>query len=95
MWLLRHCLQPIPPGEGPHLVLDRTGLSIVGAGAWAAARHGGRGRRGWRTLHRGVDQSAVILVHPDASPVPPVAVWAALCGGVAGSRDVGRLWASR
>ena len=27
--------------------------------------------------------------------MPPVAVWAALCGGVAGSRDVGRLRASR
>ena len=80
----------------PHLVLDRTGLSLVRAGAWAAATHGGRGRRGWRTLHRGVDQSGVILVHPGASPVPPpVAVWAALCGGVAGSRDVGRPWAWR
>ena len=95
IWLLRRRLRPIPPGEGLHLVLDRTGLSLVRAGAWAAATHGGRGRRDWRTLHRGVDQSGVILVHPDASPVPPVAVWAALCGGVAGSRDVGRLWASR
>ena len=51
---LRHCLRPVPPGEGLHLVLDSTGLSIVGAGEWAAATHGGRGRRGWRKLHRGV-----------------------------------------
>ena len=50
-------------GEGLHLALDSTGLSIVGAGEWAAATHGGRGRRGWRTLHRGVDQSGVIRVH--------------------------------
>ena len=28
-----------------------------------AAKHGGRGRCGWRTLHRGVDQSGVIRVH--------------------------------
>ena len=84
IWLLRRRLRPIPPGDGLHLVLDRTGLSIVRAGAWTAAKHGGRGRRGWRKLHRGVDQSGVILVHSDASPVPPVAVWAALCGGVAG-----------
>ena len=63
MWLLRHRLRPIPSGEGLHLVLDRTGLSIVGAGEWAAAKHGGRGRRGWRKLHRGVDRSGVILVH--------------------------------
>ncbi len=60
---LRRCLRPVPPGEGLHLVLDSTGLSIVGAGEWAAAKHGGRGRRGWRKLHRGVDQSGVILVH--------------------------------
>ena len=50
-------------GEGLHLVLDSTGLSIVGAGEWAAAKHGGRGQRGWRKLHLGVDQSGVILVH--------------------------------
>ena len=40
-------LRPIPPGEGLHLVLDSTGLSIVVAGEWAAATHGGCGRRGW------------------------------------------------
>ena len=60
---LRRCLRPVPPGEGLHLVLDSPGLSIVGAGEWAAAKHGGRGRRGWRKLHRGVDQSGVIRVH--------------------------------
>ena len=72
---LRRCLRPVPPGEGLHLVLDSMGLSIVGAGEWAAATHGGRGRRGWRKLHRGVDQSGVIRVHTlteatgdDASP---------------------------
>ena len=56
-------LRLVPPGEGLHLVLDSTGLSIVGAGEWAAAKHGGRGRRGWRKLHLGVDQSGVIRVH--------------------------------
>ena len=61
--LRRRLRPPVPPDEGIHLVLDSTGLSIVGAGEWAAAKHGGRGRRGWRKLHRGVDQSGVILVH--------------------------------
>ena len=56
-------LRPVPPGEGIHLVLDSTGLSIVGAGEWAAAKHGGCGRRGWRKLHLGVDRSGVIRVH--------------------------------
>ena len=32
-------------------MLDSTGLSIVGAGEWVAAKHGGYGRRGWRKLH--------------------------------------------
>ena len=32
-------------------------------GPWAAATHGGRGRRGWRKRHRGVDPSGVIRVH--------------------------------
>ena len=60
---LRRRLRPVPPGEDLHLVLDSTGLSIVGEGEWAAAKHGGRGRRGWRKLHLGVDQSGVIRVH--------------------------------
>ena len=58
---LRRRLRPVPPGEGLHLVLDSTGLSIVGAGEWAAAKHGGCGKRGWWKLHLGVDQSGVIL----------------------------------
>ena len=61
--LRRRLRSPVPPGEGLHLVLDSTGLSLVGAGEWATAKHGGRGRRGWRKLHRGVDQSGAILVH--------------------------------
>ena len=60
---LQRRLRPIPTGDGLHLVLDSTGLSIVGEGEWAAAKHGGRGRRGWRKLHLGVDRSGVIRVH--------------------------------
>ena len=61
--LRRRLRSPVPPDESLHLVLDSTGLSLVGAGEWAAAKHGGRGRRGWRKLHLGVDQSGAILVH--------------------------------
>ena len=47
---------------GPiHLILDSTGLSIVGEGEWAAAKHGGKGRRGWKRLHLGVDAAGVIV----------------------------------
>ena len=61
--LTRRLRPPVPTDEGIHLVLDSTGLSIVGEGEWAAAKHGGCGRRGWRKLHLGVDQSGVIRVH--------------------------------
>ena len=49
------------PGTRLHLIVDSTGLSIVGDGEWAAATHRGRGRRGWRKLHLGVDGSRVIV----------------------------------
>ena len=52
------------PAKGPiHLIVDSTGLSIVGEGEWAAAKHGGRGQRGWKKLHLGVDGSRVIVAH--------------------------------
>ena len=53
-------LRRAPTGAGLHLIVDSTGLSIVGEGEWAAAKHGGRGRRGWKTRHLGVDRSGVI-----------------------------------
>ena len=54
-------LRRAPTGAGLHLIVDSTGLSIVGEGEWAAAKHGGRGRRGWKKLHFGVDRSGVIV----------------------------------
>ena len=52
------------PANGPiHLVVDSTELSIVGEGEWAAAKHGGRGQRGWKKLHFGVDPSGAIVAH--------------------------------
>jgi len=48
--------------SGPiHLVIDSTGLSIVGEGEWAATKHGERGRRGWKKLHLGVEADGVIV----------------------------------
>ena len=60
---LKRRLRPVPTGGSIHLVLDSTGLAIVGKGEWAAATHGGRGGRGWKKLHFGVDRSGVILAH--------------------------------
>ena len=48
--------------DGPiDLIIDSSGLAIVGEGEWAAAKHGGNGRRGWKKLHLGVDACGEIL----------------------------------
>jgi hypothetical protein len=44
-----------------HLIVDSTGLSIVGEGEWAAAKYGGRGKRAWKKLHLGVDRTGMIV----------------------------------
>ena len=54
-------LQLNPASEPIHLIVDSTGLSIVGEGEWAAAKHGRRGKRGWKKLHLGVDRSGLIV----------------------------------
>ncbi len=54
-------LRRVPVDEPLHLIIDSTGLSIVGEGEWDAAKHGGRGRRGWKKLHLGVDRAGMIV----------------------------------
>jgi hypothetical protein len=54
-------LSPAPANEPIHLIVDSTGLSIVGEGEWAASKHGRRGKRAWKKLHIGVDRSGVII----------------------------------
>ena len=56
-------LRGVPRRAGLHLIIDSTGLSIAGEGEWATAKHGGRGTRGWKTLHVGVDHTGVIVAH--------------------------------
>ena len=57
------------PSRGPlHFIVDRTGLSLVGEGEWAAVNHGGRGHRGWKTLQRAVDRAGVIVAHALTEP---------------------------
>ena len=42
----------VPANEPLHLIVDSTGLSIVGEGEWAAVRNGGRGSRPARHSRR-------------------------------------------
>ena len=58
---LNVALRRVAMGEPIHLIVDSTGLSIVGEGEWAAAKHGGKGKRGWRKLHLGIDGKGAIV----------------------------------
>ena len=53
-------LRRVPKRAGLHLIIDSSDLSIGGEGEWATAKHGHRGRRGWKKLHLGVDPTGVI-----------------------------------
>ena len=54
-------LRRIHTARAIHLIVDSAGLSIVGEGEWAAATHEGKGKRGCKKLHLGVDGSGVIV----------------------------------
>ena len=63
------------PAKGPiHLIVDSTGLSILGEGEWAAVKHGGNGRRGWKKLHLGVDETGVIVARALTEPTADDAI---------------------
>jgi len=48
---------------GPlHLLVDRTGLKLGGAGEWLVERHGTSRRRSWRKLHLGIDTDSGEIV---------------------------------
>ena len=61
-------LRAVPARGGLHLIVDSTGLSIMGEGEWAAVKHGGHGRRGWKKLHLGVDETGVIVASALTEP---------------------------
>jgi IS5 family transposase len=45
--------QPAP--NGLHLLIDSTGIKIVGAGEWCYKKHGKQSPRQWRKVHIGID----------------------------------------
>lgn len=67
-------------GEPMHLLVDRTGLKLYGAGEWLIEEHGAHTRRSWRMLHLGLDAEAGQIVASaftdrdmdDASQVGPL-----------------------
>ena len=71
-------LRRVPKRAGLHLIIDSSGLSIVGEGEWATAKHGRRGRRGWKKLHLGVDPQILKRHGPERADIAHHAVDARL-----------------
>ena len=79
----RNQIVAVPPltrsHDGPiHLIVDATGLKILGSGEWSAHKYkASKKRRGWRKLHIGVDVEGFIVAaeltassRDDASALP-------------------------
>ena len=66
-------LDRIPAQRPVHLIVESTGLSIVGEGEWAAVKHGTRGQRGWKKRHFCVDRSGVIIAPAVTEPTADAA----------------------
>ncbi|MFT5286540.1 MAG: hypothetical protein ACI8TQ_002709 [Planctomycetota bacterium] len=66
---LNIALKPKASAKPIDLIVDSTGLSTVGQGEWASAKHGKRGKRGWRKLYIGVNGEGEIVaqVHTDSN----------------------------
>src|SRR3954449_9656176 len=81
--------RPKPRGAGAgdgddaeplHLLVDSTGLKLIGAGEWLIEKHGTKRRRSWRKMHLGVDARTGRIVaatltdrdEDDASQVGPL-----------------------
>src|SRR4051794_7291473 len=81
--------RPKPRGAGAgdgggaeplHLLVDSTGLKLIGAGEWLVEKHGAKRRRSWRKMHLGVDARTGRIVaatltdrdEDDASQVGPL-----------------------
>jgi len=51
-----------PGAEPMHLLVDSTGLKLLGAGEWLHEKHGTTLRRPWRKLHLGMDAGTEQIV---------------------------------
>jgi hypothetical protein len=48
-----------PTTTGLHLLVDSTGIKILGEGEWKTKKHGADYRRQWRKVHLGIDASTL------------------------------------
>jgi len=52
---LQICISYRPNPKGLHLLLDSTGIKMLGEGEWKTKKHGADYRRQWRKVHLGID----------------------------------------
>ncbi len=55
------------PGEIAHLVIDSSGLNVLGEGEWKVKKYGQEKRRIWRKLHLAVDTETHEVICADLS----------------------------
>jgi hypothetical protein len=60
-------LPPASRSSARHIVVDSTGLKVYGAGEWHAGKYRRAGRRVWRKLHLGVDETTRGILAADVT----------------------------
>ncbi|MBV9849317.1 MAG: IS5 family transposase [Armatimonadetes bacterium] len=58
---IQAALSPPTSSEPLHLVVDGTGLKVLGEGEWKVRQHGPSKRRTWRKVHLAVDQGTGLI----------------------------------
>lgn len=56
---LQVAIGAMPTTTGLHLLVDSTGIKMLGEGEWKTKKHGANHRRQWRKVHLGIDASTL------------------------------------
>ena len=56
---LRVAIEVMPTKTGLHLLVDSTGIKMLGEGEWKTKKHGADYRRQWRKVHLGIDAATL------------------------------------
>ncbi|MFC0254481.1 IS5 family transposase [Massilia consociata] len=56
---LQVAIGAVPTTTGLHLLVDSTGIKMLGEGEWKTKKHGAEYRRQWRKVHLGIDASTL------------------------------------
>lgn len=57
-----------PAAQGLHLLVDSTGLKMMGEGEWKRKKHGAEYRLQWRKLHLGIDAQTLEIRAIEVTP---------------------------